>query len=78
RVRIDLNTCTANILISDEELAARKQALAEQGGYPVPDSQTPWQQYFRELVQPFDQGMILRDADQYQDVARKSVPRDNH
>ncbi|MEZ5449995.1 MAG: IlvD/Edd family dehydratase [Thiolinea sp.] len=78
RVRIDLNQCTANILISDEELAQRKAELAAQGGYPVPDSQTPWQQYFRELVQPFDKGMTLRDADKYRDVARKGVPRDNH
>ena len=55
RVRFDLNTCTADILISDEELSARRAEL-ESAGFPVPDSQTPWQQYFRELVQPFDKG----------------------
>ena len=78
RVRIDLNKCTADILISDEVLEQRRVALAERGGFPIPDSQTPWQQYFRELVQPFDKGMTLRDADNYKDISRKGLPRDNH
>ena len=34
RIRIDLNRGTANMLISAAELAARRQALAQQGGYP--------------------------------------------
>ena len=78
RIRIDLNTFRADILISDEELADRRATLLQEGGYPIPDSQTPWQQYFREMVQPFDQGMTLREADTYRDVARRSHPRDNH
>jgi len=78
RVRIDLNEFTSNILISDEELEERRAELAASGGFPIPDSQTPWQQYFRELVQPFDKGMTLRDADNYKDISRKSLPRNNH
>ena len=78
KVRIDLNKCTADILISDDELDARRKKLAERGGFEIPDSQTPWQQYFRELVQPFDKGMTLRDADNYKDISRKGLPRDNH
>lgn len=78
RVRIDLNQCTADILISAEELEQRRAKLLADGGHPSPNSQTPWQQYFRELVEPFSKGMTLRDADNYQDVARKSMPRDNH
>ena len=78
RIRIDLNTCSADILLSDEVLKERARDLMEAGGYAVPDSQTPWQQYFREMVQPFDKGMTLRDADNYKDIARKSLPRDNH
>jgi len=78
RIRIDLNTCRADILTSDQDLAQRRAALLAEGGYPVPDSQSPWQQYFREMVQPFDKGMTLRDADGYRDIARKSHPRDNH
>ncbi|WP_282170069.1 IlvD/Edd family dehydratase [Ruegeria atlantica] len=78
RIRVDLNTCTVNILISDVELERRKDQLIQNGGYPVPESQSPWQQYFRDLVQPFDKGMNLRNADAYRDIARKSLPRDNH
>jgi dihydroxy-acid dehydratase len=29
-------------------------------------------------VQPFDKGMTLRDADNFKDIARKSMPRHNH
>jgi dihydroxy-acid dehydratase len=78
QVRIDLNKCTADILISEKELAARQVTLMADGGFPVPESQSPWQQYFREMVQPFDKGMTLRDAPNYRDIARKSMPRDNH
>ncbi len=77
-IRIDLNECSANILISQEEYEKRREALIAAGGFPFPESQTPWQQYFRELVEPFDKGMTLRGADAYQDVSRKGLPRDNH
>ena len=79
RVRIDLNSFNADILISDDELEARKKELQEKGGYPSPESQSPWQQYFREMVMPFSEGMVLKDATNYQSIARtKGVPRDNH
>ena len=78
RVRIDLNKCTADMLVPLGELADRAAKLVEAGGYAQPESQTPWQQYFRELVGQFDDGMILRDADKYQDISRKFRPRDSH
>ena len=79
RIRIDMNKCTADILISDDELVARRDELATQGGFASPESQSPWQQYFREMVQPFSEGMVLRDAPDYKSIARtKGVPRDNH
>jgi dihydroxy-acid dehydratase len=78
RVRFDLQACSADILIDAAELDARRRALAEQGGYGIPDSQSPWQQYFREMAGPFDRGMVLRDAPDYRDIARRSLPRDNH
>ena len=77
-IRIDLNECSANILISEKEFIERREILLAQGGFPIPESQSPWQQYFRELVQPFDKGMTLRDADNFKDIARKSMPRHNH
>ena len=78
-IRIDLNEFSANIMISDEELAKRRSDLAATGGFEIPESQSPWQQYFRELVTPFSEGMVLRDAPNYQAIAQtKGTPRDNH
>lgn len=77
-VRIDLNEFSANIMISDEELLARKEAFDAKGGYPSPESQSPWQEYFREMVEPFSEGMVLRGATKYRSIAKKNVPRDNH
>src|SRR5436305_14465747 len=62
RVRIDLNKGTANMLISDAELAQRRAALEKQGGYKYPASQTPWQEIQRDMVEQLAQGMVLRPA----------------
>ncbi|TIW62338.1 MAG: dihydroxy-acid dehydratase [Mesorhizobium sp.] len=79
RVRIDLNKGTANILVSDDEIAKRRAALQGNGGYHYPQHQTPWQEIQRGMVDQFDQGMVLKPAVKYQDVAHtKGVPRDNH
>ncbi|MXN65235.1 dihydroxy-acid dehydratase [Stappia sp. GBMRC 2046] len=79
RVRIDLRKGTANILISDEELAKRRADLEAKGGFPYPESQTPWQEIQRSLVDQFDKGMVLKPAVKYRDVAHtKGIPRDNH
>jgi dihydroxy-acid dehydratase len=79
RVRIDLNTGSANLLISDQELADRHAALKANGGYQYPESQTPWQEIQRGMVDQLDQGMVLKPAPKYQKVAETmGVPRDNH
>jgi len=78
RVRFDLSKGTADMLVPLDELADRAKALEAAGGYAYPDHQTPWQQYFRELVGQFDTGMTLRDAPKYRDVSRKGLPRDSH
>ncbi|MGG7564891.1 IlvD/Edd family dehydratase [Rhodovulum sp. DZ06] len=78
RVRIDLGKCTANILAPEEELAARRAALEAAGGYQHPESHSPWQQYFREKVQPFSEGMTLKDATNYRAIGRRFEPRNNH
>lgn len=81
RVRIDLGKRSANILISDDELAKRKEAIAAQlaaDGLPyVPAHQTPWQEMQRGAVEQFQEGMVLKGATAYRDVAR-IIPRDNH
>jgi dihydroxy-acid dehydratase len=78
RVRIDLNKGTADILISDAELTARRATLQKDGGYHYPESQTPWQEIQRAMVDQLAEGMVLEPAVKYQRVAQKFVPRDNH
>jgi dihydroxy-acid dehydratase len=79
RVRIDLKKGEANILIPAEELASRRAALAKNGGFPMPASQTPWQEIQRGMVEQFDEGMVLKPAVKYQRVAQTAgIPRDNH
>ena len=78
RVRIDLNKGTADMLISAEDLAARRAALSKDGGYHYPPSQTPWQEIQRGMVDQLAAGMVLEPAVKYQRVAQKFIPRDNH
>ena len=75
----DLGKGEANILLSDEELAARRKALADEGGYAYPDSQTPWQEIQRAMVDQLSEGMVLKPAVKYQKIAQtRGMPRDNH
>ena len=79
RVRIDLAKGSANVLISDEELAERRRALTEAGGYAFPRSQTPWQEIQRATVGQMETGAILEGAEKYQRIAQTmGLPRDNH
>ena len=79
RVRIDLRNATANVLVSDEELAARRAALEAEGGYRYPASQTPWQEMQRSVVGQMSSGAILEGAEKYQRIAQTmGLPRDNH
>ncbi|MBS0243317.1 MAG: dihydroxy-acid dehydratase, partial [Proteobacteria bacterium] len=79
RVRIDLNKRSADILISDEEMQKRHEALMKAGGYKYPASQTPWQEIQRGMVDELSNGMVLKPAVKYQRIAKtKGVPRDNH
>ena len=79
KVRISLKERTANILVSDEELQKRREALAKSGGFKYPESQTPWQEIQRGLVDELSNGMVLKPAVKYQRInATKGIPRDNH
>jgi dihydroxy-acid dehydratase len=78
RIRIDLVAGTADVLLPAEELVERRRTLDADGGYPVPASQTPWQEIQRGLVDQLCDGMVLRPAVVYQRVAERGVPRDNH
>ncbi len=75
RVRFDLNKRTANMLISDEELARRKAAWQP----PKLVNQTPWQAIHRQYVGQLHTGGCLDFAVDFQKVAAThGVPRDNH
>jgi dihydroxy-acid dehydratase len=78
RIRVDLVKGRVDLLVSEQEIAARRTALAQQGGYHFPASQTPWQEIQRGLVEQLADGMVLTPAVEYHRVAQKSVPRDNH
>ncbi|NOU07911.1 MAG: dihydroxy-acid dehydratase family protein [Hyphomicrobiaceae bacterium] len=79
KVRIDLKKRTADILISADEIKKRYAALAKAGGYKYPESQTPWQEIQRGIVDELSEGMVLKPAVKYQKIAAtKGIPRDNH
>ncbi|MCF6115032.1 IlvD/Edd family dehydratase [Mesorhizobium muleiense] len=79
RVRIDLRKGTADILVTDDEITRRRAELQNDGGYRYPKHQTPWQEIQRGMVDQFSEGMVLKPAVKYQDVAHTAgVPRDNH
>ncbi|RWM97449.1 MAG: dihydroxy-acid dehydratase [Mesorhizobium sp.] len=79
RVRIDLRKGTADILVTDDEITRRRAELQNNGGYRYPEHQTPWQEIQRGMVDQFSEGMVLKPAVKYQDVAHtRGVPRDNH
>ena len=78
-VRIDLLKREVNVLLPDSEIAARRAALDKGGGFPMPPSQTPWQEIQRAQVDQLDRGMVLKSAVKYQRIAQAmGLPRDNH
>jgi dihydroxy-acid dehydratase len=75
KVRIDLKKRSANILITDGELAQRRKDLK----LPEFVNQTPWQEIYRTHVGQLDTGGVLETAVKYQRIAETfGVPRDNH
>ena len=78
RVRIDLKKCSANMLVSPDELEKRRAALDKKGGYPYPPSDSPWQELFREKVGSLSEGMTLSGAPAYRNLGKKGAPRNNH
>ena len=75
-LRIDLLKRTADVKLTDEEILRRKLA---KGRYPIPPSQTPWQEMFRADVSELSDGMVLKSAVKYQRLAQQQpFPRANH
>jgi dihydroxy-acid dehydratase len=78
-LRIDLTKRKVDILVSEDELKARRKELDAKGGYPIPPSETPWQDLFRREVGNLSEGMVMKRAVQFQRIAQNSpIPRHNH
>lgn len=73
RVRVDLNAGTINMLVSEEEIEARRAAWQP----PVLPNQTPWQEIYRDHVGQLATGAVIELAVKYQGV-RHNIPRHSH
>ncbi len=75
RIRVDLKTRRADMLVPEEELARRRRELK----LPELVNQTPWQEIHRAHVGQLDGGAVFENAVKFQRVAETyGVPRDNH
>ena len=74
-VRVDLQQATVNVLLSDNELAARRATYQQ----PELINQTPWQELHRSHVGQHDTGACLDFATAYRDVlVTRGEARTNH
>lgn len=72
-IRIDLNHGRCDMLVHDAEIARRKG----DGIPPVPASQTPWEEIYREKVGQLGEGGVLDLALKYRRTS-ETTPRHNH
>jgi dihydroxy-acid dehydratase len=73
RIRIDLNRGSCDALVDDEEIARRRSEAPP----PVPDSNTPWEELYREKTGQLSEGGVLDFAVKYRGTSAKT-PRHNH
>jgi dihydroxy-acid dehydratase len=72
-IRIDLSAGTCNALVEADEIERRKA----EGAPPVPPSNTPWEELYREKTGQLETGGVLEFAVKYRRVSEKT-PRHNH
>jgi dihydroxy-acid dehydratase len=72
-IRIDLNKGRCDMLVSEEEIVRRRA----DGPPAVPESATPWQEFYRATVGQLDTGAVMEPALKYRQVAART-PRHNH
>lgn len=74
-IRIDLNQCRVDLLVSDEEFARRKAAWVK----PTLLNQTPWEEISRSMVGQHGSGACLEPATLYLDIIQqRGESRNNH
>src|SRR6185369_10433387 len=69
RIRVDLRKGTADALVDPADWAKRRADLIANGGYKYPAHQTPWQEIQRSMIDQMGDGMVLKPATAYQDIA---------
>jgi len=72
-IRIDLKAGRCDALVDDAEIARRRTEPAP----PVPPSNTPWEELYREKTGQLGDGAVLDFAVKYRGIAAKT-PRHNH
>ncbi len=72
-VRVDLVRGRCDALVSDEEIARRKTEAPP----PIPPSNTPWEELYREKVGQLSGGAVLEFAVKYRGTS-DTTPRHNH
>ena len=73
KIRVDLNTRRVDVLIEDSEIEERHKKLQMN----IPESQTWWQQIYRQHVSSLSTGAVFEDMVAYKDIAKK-IPRHSH
>lgn len=73
RIRVDLNERTVNALVDDVEWEKRKQEPVPE----PPESQTPWQELYRQTVGQLETGACMELAVKYLGI-RRDIPRHSH
>jgi dihydroxy-acid dehydratase len=73
RIRIDLLHRRVDVLLSEDEIASRRETMIT----TVPESQTFWQQVYRTHVNDLDGGAIFPEMGNYRDI-RAKTPRHSH
>ncbi|RJF90842.1 IlvD/Edd family dehydratase [Sphingomonas cavernae] len=72
-IRIDLNTGRCDALVAEDEIARRRAEPPP----PVPASQTPWEEIYREKTGQLADGAVLEMALKYRATSERT-PRHNH
>jgi len=72
-IRIDLKTGRCDALVEDDEIARRKGDAPP----PIPESNTPWEELYREKTGQMKDGAVLEFAVKYRGTSDRT-PRHNH
>ena len=72
-IRIDLNAGRCDALVEGAEIARRKAEAPP----PIPASQTPWEELYREKTGQLAEGAVLEMAVKYRGTSKRT-PRHNH